>query len=354
VGELELGWRALPNRFLAVTGTNGKTTTVEMLGHIYRGAGEPVAVAGNVGTALSELPGTVEPEATVVCEASSFQLEDSIAFAPECAVFLNLAPDHLDRHGDLDSYLAAKLRIFANQGNDDLAVYNGDDPALAGIDLGGCARRIAFCHGAGPDCEVALAEGSIFYDGEPLLRVEELGLFGEHNVANAMAAAAAALAMGLGRDAVREGLRSFAGVPHRLEQIAAKRGVRYVNDSKATNVASATVGIRAFDEGVHAILGGSEKGESYAPLLDPVRERCRAVYLTGASAERLAEALAPAVEAGVPLYRCADLEEAVGRAAVAAEPGEVVLLSPACASFDAFENFEARGERFREIVEGLS
>ena len=175
VGELELAWRALPNRFLAVTGTNGKTTTVELLGHLYRGAGEPVAVAGNVGTPLSELVGEVEPAATVVCESSSFQLEDTIAFAPECAVFLNLAPDHLDRHGDLESYLAAKLRIFANQGNDDVAVYNADDPALAGADLGGCARRVAFCAGAAPDCEVAVAEGTIFYDGEPLLRGRRAG-----------------------------------------------------------------------------------------------------------------------------------------------------------------------------------
>ncbi len=169
-----------------------------------------------------------------------------------------------------------------------------------------------------------------------------------------MAAATAALAMGIDRDAVREGLRSFAGVPHRLEQIAEIGGVRFVNDSKATNVASATVGLRAFEGGVHAILGGSEKGEPYAPLLDAVRERCRACYLIGASAERLSEALAPAVESGVPLYRCADLEEAVRRAATAAEPGETVLLSPACASFDAFENFEQRGERFREIVEAFS
>src|SRR5699024_10281217 len=159
----------------------------------------------------------------------------------------------------LEDYLAAKLRIFANQGNDDGAVYNGDDPALAGTDLGGCARRIAFCHGAGPDCEVAVAEGAIFYDGEPLLAISEPGLTGEHTVANAMAAAAAALSMGLGREAVCEGLRSFAGVPHRLEQVAEIDGVRFVNDSKATNVASATVGIRAFDGGVHAILGGSEK-----------------------------------------------------------------------------------------------
>jgi UDP-N-acetylmuramoylalanine--D-glutamate ligase len=365
VGELELAWRAMPNRFVAVTGTNGKTTTVELLGHLYRTAGEPVAVAGNVGTPLSALAtysantgnkspsGRLDPSATVVCEASSFQLEDTTAFAPECAVFLNLAPDHLDRHADLDDYLAAKLRIFANQGNDDIAVYNADDPALAEVDLGGCARRISFCHGAGPDCEVSLSEGTIFYGGESLLMVDELGLLGEHNVANAMAAAAAALSMGLDRDAVREGLRSFAGVPHRLEQVAEIGGVRFVNDSKATNVASATVGILAFDGGVHAILGGSEKGEPFGPLADPVRERCVACYLTGASVERLAEELAPVIECGVELHRCVDLEDAVRRAATAARPGEVVLLSPACASFDAFRDFEERGERFRQIVESL-
>ena len=353
LGEVELAWRALPNRFLAVTGTNGKTTTVELLGHLYRSAGEPVAVAGNVGTALSELIGEVGVEETIVCECSSFQLEDTVAFAPECAVFLNLAPDHLDRHRDLESYLAAKLRIFANQGNDDLAVYNADDPFLAGVDLGGCARRIAFCHAAAPDCEVSVAEGTIFYGDEPLLPVAELGLFGEHNVANAMAAAAAALAMGIDREAVREGLRSFAGVPHRLEQVAEIGGVRFVNDSKATNVASATVGIRAFEGGVHAILGGSEKDEPFTPLIDPIRERVAACYLIGATGERMARELAPVLEAGVELYRCEDLEDAVRRAAAAAEPGEVVLLSPACASFDAFENFEQRGDRFREIVGGL-
>ncbi len=353
LGELELAWRAIPNRFLAVTGTNGKTTTVELLGHLYRAAGEPVAVAGNVGTPLSSLAGEVDPAATVVCEASSFQLEDTVAFAPECAVFLNLAPDHLDRHATLEEYLTAKLRIFANQGNDDLAVYDADEPGLAGVDLGGCARRVSFCRGAGPDCEVALAGGTVYYDDSPLIGVEELGLFGEHNVANAMAAAAAALSMGLDRDAVREGLRSFAGVPHRLEQVAEIGGVRFVNDSKATNVASATVGLRAFEGGVHAILGGSEKDEPFAPLLDPVRERCVACYLFGASADRLAAELAPVLEDGVELHHCAGLEDAARRAAAAAAAGEVVLLSPACASFDAFENFEARGEAFRRIVEGL-
>jgi UDP-N-acetylmuramoylalanine--D-glutamate ligase len=354
IGELELAWRAVPNRTLAVTGTNGKTTTVELLGHLYRTAGEPVAIAGNVGTPLSSLSAAIDADATVVCEASSFQLEDTIAFAPECAVFLNLAPDHLDRHADLDSYRAAKLRIFANQGNDDVAVYNADDPALAGTDLGGCARRIAFCRGGGPECEVVLAEGTIFYDGEPLLSVEELGLFGEHNVANALAAASAALAMGLDPDAVRDGLRSFAGVPHRLELVAELAGVRFVNDSKATNVASAVVGIGAFEGGVHAILGGSEKGEDFKPLLDPLREHCTACYLTGATADRLATALAPVLAEGIELHRCGGLEDAVRTAAAAASPGEVVLLSPACASFDVFENFERRGDRFREIVGGLA
>jgi UDP-N-acetylmuramoylalanine--D-glutamate ligase len=354
LGEMEIAWRSLPNRFLAVTGTNGKTTTVELIGHLYRNAGEPVAVAGNVGTALAELVGEVEPDTTVVCECSSFQLEDTAAFAPECAVFLNLAPDHLDRHGDLGSYRAAKLRIFANQGNDDVAVFNADDPFAAGTDLGGCARRVAFCRGAGPDCEVAVAEGTIFYDGEPLLPVSELGLFGEHNVANAMAAAAAALSMGIDREAVAAGLRSFAGVPHRLEQVAEIDGVRFVNDSKATNVASAAVGIGAFDGGVHAILGGSEKGEPFAPLAEPIAAQARACYLIGATAERMAQELAPVARAGVELRRCADLDEAVRRAAAAAGPGEVVLLSPACASFDAFENFEQRGDRFREIVRELA
>jgi UDP-N-acetylmuramoylalanine--D-glutamate ligase len=353
LGELELAWRAIPNRFVAVTGTNGKTTTTEMLGHLYETAGEPAAVAGNVGTPLASLAGRLESDATVVCECSSFQLEDTDAFAPECGVFLNLAPDHLDRHRTLEDYLAAKLRVFANQGNDDVAVYNADEPELSGVDLGGCARRIAFCHGDVPDCEVALAEGTIFYAGEPLMAAEELGVLGAHNLDNAMAAAAAALAMGLERDAVREGLATFGGVAHRLEPVGELGGVRFVDDSKATNVASTMVGLRAFEGGVHAILGGSDKGEPFAPLVEPIRERCVACYLVGATADRLARELAPVIEAGVELHRCADLEDAVLRATAAARSGEVVLLSPACASFDAFRDFEQRGERFRALVESL-
>jgi UDP-N-acetylmuramoylalanine--D-glutamate ligase len=350
LGELELSWRLIPNRFVAVTGTNGKTTTSEMLGHLYRSVGEPVAVAGNVGRPLAALAGEVPAEATVVCECSSFQLEDTVAFAPECAVFLNLAPDHLDRHAGLAEYLGAKLQAFGRQANEDVAVFNGDDPALAGRDLGGCARRVRFCRGASPDCEVSVSAGTVFHEGEPLLRVSELNVPGEHNVENAMAAAAAALAMGLSREAVREGLRSFPGVPHRLEQVAEIGGVSFVNDSKATNVGAATVGLRAFEGGVHAILGGSPKGEDFGPLAAPVAERCRAVYLIGEAAGAIEAALAPAAEAGVELNRSGTLEAAVREAAAAARPGEVVLLSPACASFDAFRDFEQRGERFREIV----
>ncbi len=356
-GELELAWRLIRNAFCAVTGTNGKTTTTELIGHLYRTAGLPVAVAGNVGTPLATLAGAVDPDATVVCEASSFQLEDTSEFSPECAVFINLAPDHLDRHGTLEDYLAAKLRIFANQGNDDAAVYNGEVQELRGRDLGGCARRVRFCpaegSGADPDCELSLRDGVIFAADEPLLRTDELRLLGSHNVENAMAAAAAALASGLSRDAVAEGLRSFEGVRHRLERIRELGGVLYVNDSKATNVASALAGIRAFEGGVRLIAGGRPKQESFAPLAEAVRERCAGVYLIGEATERMANELAPAAEAGISIVQAGTLESAVERAAADAQLGEVVLLSPACASFDAFKDFEERGDRFRELVEAL-
>ncbi|MFL5908350.1 MAG: UDP-N-acetylmuramoyl-L-alanine--D-glutamate ligase, partial [Solirubrobacterales bacterium] len=357
-GELELAWRLLPNEFCAVTGTNGKTTTTELVGHLYRTAGQPVAVAGNVGTPLASLVGAVDPDATIVCECSSFQLEDTEHFAPECGVFINLAPDHLDRHGTLEDYLEAKLRIFRNQGNDDATVYNGRTKELRDRDLGGCGRLIRFCPAEGtdaadPDCAVSMRDGVIFAGDEPLIRADELQLLGRHNVENAMAAAAAALASGLSMDAVAEGLRSFEGVRHRLERVRELDGVLYVNDSKATNVASAFAGIESFERGVRMIAGGRPKGESFASLNDPIRERCVAVYLIGEAAERMASELSPAAAAGVAITDCFTLERAVEAAAADAKPGEVVLLSPACASFDAFEDFEARGDRFRELAEGL-
>ncbi len=335
LGELELGWRLLPNAFVAVTGTNGKTTTVELLGHIHREAGVPVSVAGNVGTALSALAGGLSPETVVVCEASSFQLEDTSAFAPEGAVLLNVAADHLDRHGTLEDYLAAKLEIFARQGNDDVAV------APAGIaieDLGGCARRVPF----GPGGELDDRAGHLWWDGEPLIAHREIRLRGAHNRANAAAAAAIALARGIDPGAVRAALRTFAGVEHRLEEVGQVAGVLFVNDSKATNVASTLVALASFEDApVHLILGGQSKGQDFSAL----RGRAHAVYLIGEDAERIGR------EAGG--VHCGDLATAVRRARAAARPGDVVMLSPACASFDQFTDFEARGQAFCDLVEAL-
>ncbi|MGZ4279495.1 MAG: UDP-N-acetylmuramoyl-L-alanine--D-glutamate ligase [Solirubrobacteraceae bacterium] len=337
LGELEVAWRLLPNEFIAVTGTNGKTTTVELIGHIHREAGLPVAVAGNVGTALSSLVGALDPAATVVCEASSFQLEDAIAFAPEGAVLLNVAPDHLDRHGTLEAYRAAKLRVFAHQGNDDVAVA----PLGLGVeDLGGCARRV--CFGDGPQAELSDRAGHLWWAEEPLLAVEEIGIRGLHNRRNAMAAAAICLARGIDADAVRAALRTFAGVEHRLEEVATVGGVLYVNDSKATNVDSTLVALASFDAPVHLILGGQGKGQDFAALRAPVAERCAGVYLIGEDAG--------AIGAVVGGEACGTLAAAVQAAAAAARPGEVVLLSPACASFDQFADFEARGRAFKELV----
>jgi UDP-N-acetylmuramoylalanine--D-glutamate ligase len=346
LGELELAWRCVPNEVVAVTGTNGKTTTVELLGHIHRECGVPVAVVGNVGTAYASL--ALDPhlraagdDLVVVCEASSFQLEDTIAFAPEAAVLLNLDSDHLDRHGSLAAYHQAKLNVFAHQGNDDVAVAPEGLPIE---DLGGCARRV--CFGDSPEAELSLRAGTLWWEGDPLVRADELALRGPHNVRNAMAASAVALARGLDIDGVRAALKTFAGVPHRLEEVAVRDGITYVNDSKATNVAAALVALASFEVPVHAILGGRGKGESYAPLRDAVAAHCAGAYLIGEEAGALAETL----DGAVPVQASGDLEAAVAAARAAARPGEVVLLAPACASYDQFDNFEVRGEAFRELA----
>jgi UDP-N-acetylmuramoylalanine--D-glutamate ligase len=374
IGEVELGWRLLPNEFLGVTGSNGKTTTVELLGHVHRCAGVPVVVAGNVGTPLVSLADTLAPETLVVCELSSFQLEDTVAFAPETAVLLNLTEDHLDRHGTFAAYRAAKLQIFARQPAGARAVVPARLPLA---DAGGAATRVTFGDppadlayvataapvAAGGEAAVAAggeaadaaqaavaAGGELRWRGEVVMRAEEVRLPGAHNRENAMAAAAACLARGVPVEAVREGLAMFAGVPHRLETVATVAGVRYVNDSKATNVASAEVGLAAFPGGVHLIAGGSRKGSDYRPLAAPVARRCSAVYLIGETAPELREALSTA---GVPLHDCGDLERAVAAARAAARPGEVVLLSPACASYDQYRSYEERGDHFRALVAAL-
>jgi UDP-N-acetylmuramoylalanine--D-glutamate ligase len=314
--EVELGARLLSNPILGVTGTNGKTTTSELLGVML---GAPVA--GNVGRALCELDGEVAAGEWIVCELSSFQLEDIDEFRPHIGVLLNLEPDHLDRHGSFGAYRDAKLRIFENQTAADTAVVPRGFPTV------GDAQRVDF---AGDDPMPA----------EPRIP-------GAHNRENAAAATAAARAAGISDKRIAEALRSFPGVPHRLEEVAEIGGVRFVNDSKATNAAAARRAIASYDEPLHVILGGLGKNESYAELAADLRERGARAYLVGAAADELAAALES------PFERSGDLATAVRSAAAAARPGDVVLLSPACASYDQFENFEERGDEFRRLVEEL-
>ncbi|MCO5315445.1 MAG: UDP-N-acetylmuramoyl-L-alanine--D-glutamate ligase [Solirubrobacterales bacterium] len=358
IGELELGWRLVPHRTVAITGTNGKTTTTELTTHIFRQAGLPVEPAGNVGHPLCGLaPGlrsAPHPDGlTVVCECSSFQLEDSTGFAPEVAVLLNLGSDHIDRHGDIETYQRAKLNIFRNQTADDVAVLD-TATGLPGGTPGGAARPVRVdSTGTGQvdDAELVLADGRIMVEGEPLLSADDLGVKGSHNVSNAMAAAAAALACGIPADRVAAGLRDFKPVAHRFEPVAEIEAVDFINDSKATNVEATLAALGSFEDGVHLILGGIDKGESFDRLIPAVRRTCRGIYLIGETADRIGETLAPA---GIGIVRyCEDLEAAVSEAAGAATPGETVLLSPACASFDQFSSFEHRGDVFRELVAGL-
>jgi UDP-N-acetylmuramoylalanine--D-glutamate ligase len=324
--EVELGSRLLPNPVLGVTGTNGKTTTSELLGAIFRAAGRPVAVAGNVGRPLTGLDGALADEAWVVCELSSFQLEDVVSFRPRVAVLLNLTPDHLDRHGDLDSYRAAKLRIFENQRADDVAVLPRGFQAVPGD-----ARRVEFAA------------------DDPL--PAEPRIPGAHNRENAAAATAAARAAGIPDLAIAEGLRTFAGVPHRLELVREVDGVRWINDSKATNPEAAERALGAYPPGLRVILGGSRKRTPFGGLARGAAQAGVArAYLIGESADEIAEALAAE---GVRFRHSRDLESAVRDAREDAEPGDVVILSPACASYDQFRDFEERGERFRELVEAL-
>jgi UDP-N-acetylmuramoylalanine--D-glutamate ligase len=321
--ELELGFRLLPGvELVAVTGTNGKTTTSELLGVIL---GAPVA--GNVGRPLSALDGAVAVGERVVCEVSSFQLEDIHEFRPRAAVLLNFEADHLDRHGTLEAYLEAKLRVFERQREGDTAVVpRGFGP------VPGAARRLEF-------------SAADELPAEPRIP-------GAHNRENAAAATVVARALGVDDPAIARGLREFAGVPHRLELVRERNGVRFVNDSKATNVAAALRGLAAHPEPLHLILGGSLKGESFEPLARAIRERggVRTILLVGEAGDQLAEALDAE---GLEAERAGTLARAVAAAAHAAAPGDIVLLSPACASYDQYASFEQRGDDFRRLVEAL-
>jgi UDP-N-acetylmuramoylalanine--D-glutamate ligase len=360
VSEIELfAWhvRAARGRgqVVAVTGTNGKTTVTALTGHLLRAAGIDCEVAGNIGpAALEALMRRVDaqrPPAVWVLELSSYQLETTWSLAPDAATMLNLSEDHLDRYADLAEYGAAKARVFQGEG---VQVLNRDDPRSASLALPG-RRRVSFGLDVPPGPEdfgvVSRAGRSWLAQGEQaLIEADALPIHGLHNAANALAAAALARAVGAGREAVGAGLRSFKGLPHRLEQVALRGGVAWYDDSKGTNVGATIAALRGLGRRVVLIAGGDGKGQDFGPLAGPVADHAGRVLLIGRDAPLIARALTPS---GVPLERCASLEQAVERAAVCAQPGEAVLLSPACASFDMFRDYRHRGDVFAAAVRGL-
>lgn len=337
--EVELAARELPNPLIGVTGTNGKTTTTELTAHLLRAGGLPAVACGNQGTPLAGLVDAVDAAAWLVVECSSFQLEDVERFAPRAAVLLNITPDHIDRHGTMDAYREAKLRIFAAQGEGDLAIL----PAPL-VPPGRAPARRLYEGVAGP-AAAAWSEGGLHVAG--LGRVagwDETPLRGRHNRENAMAAAALAAHAGVGAGALAEGLATFRAVPHRLEPVGTRGGVAFVNDSKATNPDAVLAALDAYPAGVHLIAGGRAKGTPFGALARAARGAVVHAWLMGEAGPEMAAAFAAE---GVPHTVLPAMEDAVRAAAAAARAGEVVLLSPACTSFDRFGSYEERGDAFR-------
>jgi UDP-N-acetylmuramoylalanine--D-glutamate ligase len=347
--ELEVASWFAEAPVVAVTGTNGKTTTTALLEAIAREAGMRAAVAGNIGRPFSAAVMEDPAPDWFVLEVSSFQLAGIDTFRPRIAIILNLTADHLDRYPDMEAYARDKERIAENQGPGDHLGLNAEDPALAGFAAGRPPRR-HFFHRTEMVASGATAAGGWIAlvglpDAGPVLPAGEVALPGAHNLQNALAASLAASLMGIERPAIAAGLTAFTGVPHRLETVAELGGVRWVNDSKATNVDSAAVALEAFDAPLVVILGGRHKGSSYAPLIEPLG-RARAVLAIGEAAPLIERELDPAIH----VERAGTLERAVLRARSIARPGDVVLLAPACSSYDQFANYEERGDRFRELV----
>lgn len=359
--EIELAWRFLRGKLVAITGSNGKTTTTSLVAHILETAGISTLIGGNIGVPLLSLVDSSTDSTVTVAEISSFQLENVDEFCPEIGVLLNLTPDHLDRHGSFDEYADAKLRMFKNQSERDAAILNADDPEVTrrmptGPRVYWFSRKKRVAAGA-----FLLGEEIVFRTGgneTPVLQRADIGLRGEHNVENVLAACAAAFLVGAPIASIAAGVKSFPGVEHRLEFVAEVGGVKFYNDSKATNVDAALKAIEAFPEPepsskkgrLIVILGGKDKGSPYSPLRDPLAARARDVLLIGAATEKIAADL----EGAAPLERAGTLDRAVQIAGGRAKPGDIVLLAPACASFDQFENYEQRGRIFKELVAKLS
>lgn len=350
--EIELAWRFLRGKLVAVTGSNGKTTTTALIAHILKTSQIPTLVGGNIGTPLLSLVETSADSTVTVAEVSSFQLETIEAFRPDIGVLLNLTPDHLDRHASFEEYAAAKMRMFDNQIERDAAVLNADDPEVARRMP---TRQQVYWFSR----QKRVAQGAFLRDGQiifrdhgsefVLARRDQIPLRGEHNVENVVAACAAAYLAGAEPAAIAAGVRLFRAVEHRLEFVAEIGGISYFNDSKATNVDAALKAIEAFPGSLFVILGGKDKGSPYTPLREPLRARAKAALLIGAAAEKIASDLGDAV----PSIHAGTLERAVELAAGRAQAGDVVLLAPACSSFDQFENYEHRGRAFKELVARL-
>ncbi|MEX2583944.1 MAG: UDP-N-acetylmuramoyl-L-alanine--D-glutamate ligase [Gemmatimonadota bacterium] len=355
IPELEFAYEELTGPVIAVTGTNGKTTVTALTAHVLRAAGMGAEAGGNIGTALSELAlRDPQPEVTVI-EASSFQLGRTRTFAPSVGVLTNLAPDHLDWYDTVEEYYADKARLFQNASEESRWVLNGEDDEVLNLPGDAAGQRFLFRVESQP--KAGERGGFLSGDGWLTLRLEdreerviaasELRILGPHNVANSLAAAISARLVGAAREGVAEGLRSFHPMDHRLEPVTERSGVLWVNDSKATNIASTRVGIRSLDRPTILLLGGRHKGEAYAELIPEMDGRVRQVITFGEAAERIGDALRGAV----PIERVeGDFATVLRRAAALAEPGDAVLLSPACSSYDMFSDYEDRGRQFRTIV----
>jgi UDP-N-acetylmuramoylalanine--D-glutamate ligase len=354
IGELELGWRAMEAETIAITGTNGKTTTTALTGALLAEQPRPVLVAGNIGTPLAAHAATFARDGVVVAEVSSFQLETIETFQPRVAVVLNVTPDHLDRHGSFDAYLEAKARIFLNQLPNDCAVLNADDPAAAALAPRTRARVLWFSR------RRPLEHGVFVHDGwvaarlnghvETICPLAEIQLRGQHNVENVLAATVCALWLGLGATAIRRAIGRFRAVEHRIEFVRDLRGVQFYNDSKGTNVASTIKALESFDERVVLIAGGKGKGQDFAPLAETARGRVGHAVVIGEDGPKIAAALAAV---GISVSAAASMQAAIDAARTQAGRGGIVLLSPACASFDMFDNYEHRGDVFKKLVGAL-
>jgi UDP-N-acetylmuramoylalanine--D-glutamate ligase len=353
IGEVELAAGFLRGPIVAITGSNGKTTTTSLTGEIIAAGGFPVLVGGNIGTPAISLAQRADSKSVIVLEVSSFQLETIQTFRPKVAVVLNVTPDHLDRHRTFDAYVDAKARIFENQQSGDFAVLNLDDPTCVALAKRTRAQVFWFSRQKEVQQGAWVRDGNVlFHHGtgqQEVLQVSEVPLKGAHNLENVLAAVCAGVLMGCAPEKIRKAVRQFKAVEHRLEFVATIRGVDYYNDSKATNVDATIKALESFPSNIHLILGGKDKGSDYSVLNDLLQQRVKRVYTIGAAAEKIESQIK-----GVEVVHAETLENALRKASAVAQAGDVVLLAPACASFDQFKNYEQRGQAFKQAVQSLT